>query len=452
MQTSLWAPATLRRTIALLMAITIIAIESFAASVAMPAAVREVGGIGWYGWAFSSFFLAMIAAMAVAGALAEGGAHRPFWLGNVLFALGLLLAGTSSDILIILAGRTLQGFGSGFASAATYAIVSVSFAPQIRARMIALLSSAYAIPAMVGPAWAVLITEQYGWRWVFLILAPFPLFSMLMVKRVRSPTSTGSDPSRSLVAPALLLASGIALASVSVTLFTQGHSSAIPGMILGIILAIPAVVYLLARRAITFRFVFASMVLLNAGFFGVDAILPLLLEITRQAAPFLGGLALTAAALGWIGASWVQSRMVDRFGRRGFVALGAFFVMSGIAVTACSFYPQWPGYLSVVGWGLAGAGMGFASNTLSLLGMEQAGGNAEDVAIVQLSAVIGMAIGTSISAGFQGGASRPEDISLLRVLSMCAVLIAIVIPVPFLAVVFKKQARSIPESRQETSM
>lgn len=434
------------------MAITIIAIESFAASVAMPAAVREVGGLGWYGWAFSSFFLAMIAAMAVAGTLADGGAHRPFWLGNVLFALGLLLAGTSSDIRIILVGRTLQGLGSGFASAATYAIVSVSFAPEIRARMIALLSSAYAVPAMVGPAWAVLVTEQYGWRWVFLILAPFPLFSMLMVKRVRGQSSADLNPSRSLIAPALLLASGIALVSVSVTLFTRGQSSAIPGLVVGIILAFAAVINLMARRGITFRFVFASMVLLNAGFFGVDAILPLLLEITRQAAPFLGGLALTAAALGWIGASWVQSKMVDRFGRRGFVALGAMLVIPGIAITACSFYPQWPGYLAILGWGLAGAGMGFASNTLSLLGMEQAGGKAEDVAIVQLSAVIGMAIGTSISAGFQGGASRPEDISLLRVLSMCVVLIVIVIPVPFLALAFKKRADLAVESEQKTSM
>ncbi|MCE9598578.1 MAG: MFS transporter [Spirochaetia bacterium] len=419
-----------------------IAIESFAASVAMPAAAREVGGLSLYGWVFSAFFLSMVAAMAMAGSLASRGAHRPFWLGNILFALGLFVAGTSSDIRLILSARALQGFGSGFASAATYAIVSVSFAPEIRARMIALISSAYAIPALIGPAWAVFVTEQYGWRWVFLVLAPFPLLSMFMIKRVPGDSSVESNQTRSLMYPALLLGSGIALISMGITLFTQGQTFAIGLMLPGVPFCFLGLRGLISRRGSMFRRIFASMLLLNVGFFGIDAILPLLLQITRHGNLFLAGFALTAAAIAWITASWIQSKLLERLGRRAFVTAGALLTIFGIVVTAVSFSPAWPEVLSIIGWGIAGGGMGFASNTLSLLGMEQADGRAEDVAIIQLSGVIGMAVGTALSGAFIGSVNDQSELSGFRIVLMCAVLVLAIFPLPFLAIRFSSAQKA----------
>ena len=73
---------------------------------------------------------------------------------------------------MLVAGRVVQGFGAGAISAVAYVAVARGYAPADRPHMIALLSSAWVAPGLIGPALAGVVADHLSWRWVFLGLAP----------------------------------------------------------------------------------------------------------------------------------------------------------------------------------------------------------------------------------------------------------------------------------------
>ena len=139
----------------------------------MPAAVRDLGGLALYGWAFSAFMLTMIIGLTVGGSEADRlGPLRPFFSGVALFAVGLVMAGLAPTMPILIAGRAVQGLGAGLVASIAYAVIGRDYPEAARPRMLALISSAYILPSFIGPALAGLIADYFGWRWVFLGLAP----------------------------------------------------------------------------------------------------------------------------------------------------------------------------------------------------------------------------------------------------------------------------------------
>src|SRR5262249_58407956 len=53
-----------------------------------------------------------------------------------------------------------------------YASIGRSLPDTLRARMMAVLSTAWVVPGLVGPAISAEVARLFGWRWVFLGLLP----------------------------------------------------------------------------------------------------------------------------------------------------------------------------------------------------------------------------------------------------------------------------------------
>src|ERR1035437_8169981 len=73
---------------------------------------------------------------------------------------------------VLVAGRAVQGLGAGAVPAVAYASIGRSLAGPLRARMMAVLSTAWVAPGLAGPAIAAEVAHAFGWRWVFLGLLP----------------------------------------------------------------------------------------------------------------------------------------------------------------------------------------------------------------------------------------------------------------------------------------
>ena len=112
------------------------------------------------------------------------------------------------------------------------------------------------------------------------------------------------------------------------------------------------------------------------------------------------GIGLTAASLTWTGAAWVQARNIERFGPAWFVRVGFAIVTVGTAATALVLVPEFPIWLVLVAWGIAASGMGLSYSALSLIVLRDAtpGEEGGPTAALQLSDVLGSALGT----GFGG--------------------------------------------------
>ena len=155
----------------------------------------DLGGIAWYGWVSTSFFLGTLIGIVFAGEQADRhGAGRPYVVGLTLFAVGLLVGGLAPSMPVLVAGRFVQGFGAGVVPAIGYVAIGRVYSVERRARMFAVLSTAWVVPGLVGPALAERISSWVGWRWVFLGLLPFvAIAGSLIVPEMMRLTALRSD-------------------------------------------------------------------------------------------------------------------------------------------------------------------------------------------------------------------------------------------------------------------
>ena len=220
-----WAPERRLLTAGLLGLVSAAAFEGLAVPTVLPALVDELGGLELYGWAFSAFWLTNIIGITLAGSDADRrGPGRALAVGTLLFAAGLIVSGLAPGMPFVIAGRAIQGLGSGALGSVVYAAIARAYDPSARPRMIALVSSAWVVPGLVGPALAGVVTDTVGWRWVFLGIVPpvllmgaavYPQLARLgPVERAVAPAR--DDRRRALDAVQLAVGSTVVLAGLSV--------------------------------------------------------------------------------------------------------------------------------------------------------------------------------------------------------------------------------------------
>jgi MFS family permease len=409
----IWAPAHRRLTVGLVLAVTFVAFEALAVATILPVVGRQLGDLRLYGWVFSAFLLASLIGIVIAGTLADRvPLGRPMLAGLVLFALGLIIGGTAPDMLVLVAGRAVQGLGAGVVPAVAYVAISRCYAEESRPRMFAVLSTAWVVPGLIGPAVAALVAAAVGWRWVFLGLLPLVIAAgvlvVLALRHVPPPASPGTAAVPYLAVLGVVAGAGTALAAIS-----SGVAPVVAagGVVGGALLALsmrqltpPR--YLTARPGLTVTILSRS--LLTCCFFAGDAYVPYAIVTVRHAPTALAALALTASTLTWTAGSWVQARRIARWGPRRLVRPGLCLVAIGLGAMCVVLLPAVPPALAVAAWALAGAGIGTAYAPLSVTTLDRAapGEEGRATSALQLCDVLGQAIGTGVAGAIVAAASR----------------------------------------------
>jgi len=372
------------------------------------------------------------------------GPALPFIIGVSLFVLGLILAGTAPSMITFVLSRGVQGFGAGIIASVVYVCVGRGYPEQMKPRMLAILSSAWVVPGLIGPALAGIVADLVGWRWVFLGLVPvLPLATVLVLpalKQLAPSTTSGSwDLSRLLAAVGLVIGSGMALSGLQVQSIPIAIVLTLSGLVVGILSLhriLPAGT-LQAKAGMPAAI--ATMGFLSMAFFGGDAFLPLTLISIRGQNTIIAGLALTAATMTWTAGSWLQAKLAPRQGRRLLVTVGLLLIALGLAGIASVLIPGIPVVVAIVAWGVSGLGMGLAYSTVSLVVLETAppGQEGSATASMQLASVLGSALGTglggviiafAVAAGSSTGSGIAAVDILVIALTGLAILTAIRLP------------------------
>lgn len=400
----LWDAPGRKLTTGLLLTVTGTALEALAVATTMPATVRDLGGIALYGWAFSSFMLANLVGIAVSGGEADRlGPARPFALGVASFAAGLVIAGLAPSMPVVVAGRLVQGFGAGIVASASYVAIGRAYHETAKARMLALLATAWVVPGLVGPALAGVVADAVGWRWVFLGLAPLPAIGAALalpaLRRFDQRRSGPPDRGRSVAAARLAVGAGCLIGGASLQQPLLGVVVAAVGLCVGL----PAFARLMAVEpgdSGGLPAIVATAALLNLAFFGVDAFVPLALTSGWAVPARVAGLPLTTATLGWTAGAWLQTRWAPRSSRRLLVLAGLLAIAIGIVAIAALLLLRLPPAVASAAWLMAGLGMGLAFTTVSLTVLEAAKPGREGVASAALQ--LANALGTALGAGCGG--------------------------------------------------
>jgi multidrug resistance protein len=90
----------------------------------------------------------------------------------LLFDVGTIVCALSKNTTTILAGRTIQGLGSGGCLSIIEILITDIVPLHIRGEFFGLISLSWALGAALGPVIAGAVVEYSTWRWIFWILLP----------------------------------------------------------------------------------------------------------------------------------------------------------------------------------------------------------------------------------------------------------------------------------------
>lgn len=387
--------------------VSLVAFEAMSVATIMPVASADLGGLAGYGWAFSAFMLANVVGTIATGQAADArGPSVPFVAGLAFAAAGLLVAGLAGSWPAFIAGRALQGLGGGAIMTTGYLTVRLGFPDRLRPRVMALISSAWVVPALAGPAIAGLLADHASWRFVFLgllpLLAAVPLLMLPSLRRLGGEERTPFDLRN--LSRAVRLAAGVGL-------FLAGLAEhAWIGALLslaGVAIAAEAGRHLLPAGLLSARpglpAGLLTRALLSFCYFGAEAFLPLGLTSLRGMSPGGAGIALSAGACTWTVGTWLQARMDGALGSesRSRRAIVGFMVMvAGVAAMAAGvLVARIPIPVAIACWAAGALGMGLVYPTLSVivLGLAPPGQEGRTSSTLNLAENLGIALGAGIA-------------------------------------------------------
>ncbi|MCR2785798.1 MULTISPECIES: MFS transporter [unclassified Microbacterium] len=369
----IWAPQYVWVTVGAVAMIFLAATQALAVTTVMPVVSADLDGEALYAVAFSATLATSVIGMVVVGAWCDRSSPvAPLTSAVVLFAAGLIVAGFAPTMEVLVAGRLLQGLGTGGQTVALYVVVARIFPAQLHGRVFAAFSAAWVVPSLVGPVLAGAVAEFLHWRWVFLGVAALTVVAFLLVwLRLRGTDLTTAHPDRSPIAARLVWASLVAAGALALSL--AGEAGAWMPLVVAasVLLVLVTTRPLLPRRTLTSGRGLPSVVLMRAliagSLFGAEIYVPKLLIDDYGFSPVWAGLGLTAAALLWALGAAVQGRWGDLLGNARITVLGTVLLFAAIAIAGVTALWHLEPVVLVVGWSLAGAGMGLMYPRLTVL-------------------------------------------------------------------------------------
>ena len=413
------------------------AFEAMAVTTIMPLVADDLDGESLFALAFAVPLAAGIIGMVIAGNWTDRAGPLPSLITSaVLFAVGLVIAGTATDMVVFIVGRFVHGLSGAAVIVPLYVIVARVYPEQLRARVFAGFAAAWVIPSIIGPALAGVVAEAFSWHWVFLgviaLLVPAAGMMLPPILRVRDQVQGDASVQWSLgrvgwsvltaaAALTLSLSKEFAdpwrwiIAGVSIALVVVAARPLMPAGTLRAARGLPATVLL--------RLIVAG------AFFGSEIYLPYLFIERYEFSPSLAGAVLTGAGVSWAVASWLQGRLGDRVSNTQAVQIGAGLLAVALlvvlAVAAMTLSP----IIAFVAWTLAGAAMGFmyprfSVAVLGLSAVSAQGFNSAALSIGEsLGAAVALAVTALVSSAIAGGAFT-ADFAVTFVIALVAVVLA----------------------------
>jgi len=136
-------------------------------------------------WVLTSYLVSNAIVLPITGWLVSlFGRKRFFLICIALFTASSLFCGIAPTLAVLLISRVIQGAGGGGLQPMAQAILADTFPPEKRG----LAFSVYGVTAVfapsLGPTLGGWITDNYTWRWIFLMNLPVGAMAVLLVYRL----------------------------------------------------------------------------------------------------------------------------------------------------------------------------------------------------------------------------------------------------------------------------
>ena len=104
---------------------------------------------------------------------------RQLFLGTmIVFTIGTIVSAAAPTFPILLVGRLIQASGTGLLMPIIFNVFLLIYPPERRGKVMGLIGLVIMFAPAIGPTLSGVIVEYLGWRYLFIVVIPFALFSI----------------------------------------------------------------------------------------------------------------------------------------------------------------------------------------------------------------------------------------------------------------------------------
>ena len=154
-------------------------------NVALPDIQRELNAsLSSLQWVVDAYSLMLAAFLLTAGSLGDRlGRRRVFTIGFGIFTFASFLCGISQDPTLLNLARGLQGIGGAGMFATSLALIGQEFHGKDRATAFGVWGATVGGAVAVGPLVGGVLTQSFGWEWIFFVNVPIGITAMVLTER-----------------------------------------------------------------------------------------------------------------------------------------------------------------------------------------------------------------------------------------------------------------------------
>jgi MFS transporter, DHA2 family, multidrug resistance protein len=129
-------------------------------------------------WVLTSYLAANAIILPITGWLSAHLGRRNYFLASIaIFTLSSGLCGMAGSLGQLILFRVIQGLAGGGLQPSSQAVLLDAFPPEKQGVAMTLFGLAALLAPVVGPTLGGWLTDEYQWRWVFLINVPVGLLA-----------------------------------------------------------------------------------------------------------------------------------------------------------------------------------------------------------------------------------------------------------------------------------
>jgi MFS transporter, DHA2 family, multidrug resistance protein len=158
-------------------------LDTSVANVSLPHIAGNLSaGVDESTWVLTSYLVSNAIVLPLSGWFSALFGRKRFFIGCVvLFTLSSLLCGLAPSLPMLVFFRVIQGLGGGGMQPVSQAILVDSFPRQKQGMAMAIYGMGVVVAPTIGPTLGGWITDNYSWRWIFLLNVPVGVISLLMI-------------------------------------------------------------------------------------------------------------------------------------------------------------------------------------------------------------------------------------------------------------------------------
>lgn len=373
---SVLSPPLLAASVAIYSTVALAAFEGTAVAAALPQVVADLGRIDLLPWVVTGYLFASGVATVVSGSLVDRfGTRLVFQIAVIVFTVAGTTAGLVDSMPLMVAARLLQGVGSGMVFATALAAVSLIYPDHLVGRAFAANSTVWGVMGASAPAIAAFMITTLSWRWIFFANLPLGVVAYfagrrVMPGRLEQAETSPIDVRGGVLLAMFTLAMVIAVDQISLVSFVWVAVAAGVALVYAWHARVRPRPVLLAEHIIhqPYGALGLSVTLMIVAAFSANTYLTLYVSAGRGGSPTLTAWSVFFFVVGWTLGANLSSRLLDRIADTSVMMIGIFVTVPGLMLGAASAWWTWPLPAVFAGMGLAGGGIGMATNAaLTLL-------------------------------------------------------------------------------------